>query len=249
MRLQAAVVGIIVAIGFSCAGAASAALRTPSPIPLRPNQYVPVLTATPAGSPGDPLGPGFGGAGWSAYARSPAMGFTYRSSVLGQLAGSAAVMGVGFLLNSTIQPGKGQDTVVDDVGTILGSPYVLLGGTGLYATYGLATDRQEVLDTSEDLALSLGATYATVWLLKVAVPEERPDGSDDNSFPSGHAAGSFAVATVLDRQYGGAVGWIAYGTAAFITATRLYGDHHWLKDIVAGAVIGHFYGWLFTREN
>jgi membrane-associated phospholipid phosphatase len=180
---------------------------------------------------------------------STAMGFTYGNSVAGQLVGSAAVVGLGFLLNSTIQPGEGQGTVVDDVGSVLGSPIVLVGGTGLVALDGWRTDRQDVLDTSKDLALALGATYATVGILKATVHEERPDYSDDNSFPSGHAAGAFAVASVLDRRYGGAVGWVAYGTATFITASRMIGDHHWLQDVVTGAVIGHFYGWLFTRGD
>jgi membrane-associated phospholipid phosphatase len=180
-------------------------------------------------------------------ASNPALGVMYGSSVLGQLAGSAAVLGAGFLLNGTILPGGGQGTVVDDVGSVVGSPYALLGGTALFGLDGVITDREDVKDNAKDMALALGATYATVGALKLTVSEERPDGSNDQSFPSGHAAGSFAVATVLDREYGGATGWIAYGVATFVAASRVYGDHHWFQDVVAGAVIGHFYGWLFTR--
>jgi membrane-associated phospholipid phosphatase len=216
------------AAAISCVLGTAAAGETPyaSPFPSRPVPYLPSAASSP-----------------------PAFGVTYGSSVVGQLAGSAAVIGLGFLLNSTIQPGSGQGTVVDDAGAALGSPYVLGGGTALYAVDGWATDREEVLDVSKDLALSLAATYATVGLLKLTISEERPDGSDDHSFPSGHAAGSFAAATVLDREYGGATGWISYGVAAFISFTRVYGDHHWFQDVVAGAVIGHFYGWLLTRQD
>jgi membrane-associated phospholipid phosphatase len=180
-------------------------------------------------------------------ATNPALGVTYGSSMLRQVVGSAAVIGLGFLLNSTVEPGGDVDGVVDKVGGTLGSPYVLVGGTGVMALYGWKGDHQEALDTSKDLALALGASYATVSLLKLTVSEERPDMQNDHSFPSGHAAGAFAVATVLDRRYGGVTGWVAYGTATFIAASRVIGDHHWLQDVVAGAVIGHFYGWLFTR--
>jgi hypothetical protein len=224
MRARAAVVGLLLLVSPSTGAASGTEIREA----LYPSRTIPYFPSATAAS-------------------NPALGVTYRSSVVGQLAGSAAVMGVGFLLNSTIQPGEGQGTVVDDVGTVVGSPYLLLGGTALFGLDGMITDREEVKDNAKDMAFALAATYATVGALKLTISEERPDGSDDNSFPSGHAAGSFAAATVLDREYGGATGWIAYGVATFVAASRVYGDHHWFQDVVAGAVIGHFYGWLFTR--
>ena len=178
---------------------------------------------------------------------SPALGFTYSSSVVAQLAGSAAVIGAGFLLNDTVHPGGGEDTAVDKIGEIVGSPVTLGGGTVLFWLHGSATHDEDVKQNAKQMALALSTSYATIGVLKLTIHEERPDKSNNQSFPSGHAAGSFAVASVLDREYGGATGWIAYGMATFISATRIYGNHHELRDVVAGAVIGHFYGWLFTR--
>jgi membrane-associated phospholipid phosphatase len=178
---------------------------------------------------------------------NPALGVTYRPTLLGQLVGSGAVIGAGFALDGAFPADDDQGTTADEVGQFLGSPYTLLSGTVLYGVHGLITNDHGERTTARKMTLALGATYATVAILKVSVSSDRPDGSDNDSFPSGHAAGAFSVATVLDRQYGGVTGWIAYGAAAFVAASRVHGTHHRFEDVVAGAVIGHFYGWLFTR--
>ncbi len=38
--------------------------------------------------------------------------------------------------------------------------------------------------------------------IKFAVDKDRPDGSGDDSFPSGHTADSFAAATFIQQRYG-----------------------------------------------
>lgn len=169
-------------------------------------------------------------------------------TVLREVAVSGAAIGVGFLLDDTIEPGSGDGTFVDNAGDAIGSVYVLGGGTALIAIDGWIGHDEEKLGLAKDLGLALGATTATVALLKATVSRERPDGSNDRSFPSGHSANTFAVATVLDRRYGGAVGWIAYGVAAFVAASRVIGNHHWFSDVMAGAVIGRFYGRLVTMN-
>ncbi|MEO8044690.1 MAG: phosphatase PAP2 family protein [Spartobacteria bacterium] len=65
-------------------------------------------------------------------------------------------------------------------------------------------------------------------------------GSEDKgeqSFPSGHTAGSVAVARALSRHYP-AVGATAGVAALFIALSRVAKGSHWPLDIVAGAVIG-----------
>jgi len=170
------------------------------------------------------------------------------SSILREVAISGAAIGAGFLLDDTIEPGSGQGTFVDKAGNALGSVYVLGGGTALVALDGWIEHDKGTLGLAKDLALALGATTATVAALKATVNRERPDGSDDQSFPSGHSASSFAAATVLDRHYGGVVRWIAYGAATFVAASRVIGDHHFVSDVVTGAVIGRFYGRLVTAN-
>lgn len=87
-------------------------------------------------------------------------------------------------------------------------------------------------------------TCALTGVLKYSVKEERPDGSDNRSFPSGHAAISFMTATMLHKEYGETVSpWfsiIGYGTASAISLSRVYDNRHWCSDILAGAGIGIF---------
>ena len=56
-----------------------------------------------------------------------------------------------------------------------------------------------------DLIQSLAMSEALTQTLKYTTRRERPDGSGKNSFPSGHAADTFAFATALERHLGMAV--------------------------------------------
>ena len=171
------------------------------------------------------------------------------STVLREAAMAGAAIGVGFLLDDTIEPGSGENTAFDDAGQALGSPYVLVGGTALLALYGWQAHAPKELNTAKRLALAIAATSLTVVTLKSTTNRERPDESDDRSFPSGHAANTMAVATVLDREYDGVVPWIAYGATAFVGASRVVGNHHWFSDVMAGVVIGRFFGRLVTHND
>lgn len=87
-------------------------------------------------------------------------------------------------------------------------------------------------------------TCGLVGILKYSVKEERPDGSDNHSFPSGHAAISFMTATMLHKEYGETVSpWfsiIGYGTATAVSLSRVYDNNHWCSDVLVGAGIGIF---------
>ncbi len=92
-----------------------------------------------------------------------------------------------------------------------------------------------------------GATAAATLILKYAVCERRPDGSDMHSFPSAHSAVSFATAAFLQRRYGWAFGSPAYALAAYVGWGRVYsGKHHWW-DVVAGGAIGAASAYIFTK--
>ena len=95
-------------------------------------------------------------------------------------------------------------------------------------------------------ALSVGSAGALAEVLKQTFPEQRPDNSDDKSFPSGHTALSFASATTLHRRYGWQAGLPAYAVATVVGIGReRSNEHHWY-DVVAGAALGTATGWLFT---
>ena len=77
--------------------------------------------------------------------------------------------------------------------------------------------------------------------LKLVVERERPDGSDFESFPSGHTAKAFMAAAMLHKEYGGRSPWFSiggYSVAALTGVSRLMNNRHWMSDVVAGAAIG-----------
>lgn len=105
-------------------------------------------------------------------------------------------------------------------------------------------------DGAKQAAFSLGATYAVTSGLKLVIEEERPDESNDKSFPSGHTSSSFAAAATLHKRHGWKVGIPAHFVATFVGVARVKADKHFVHDVIAGAVIGEAAGWLLTdRKN
>ena len=90
-------------------------------------------------------------------------------------------------------------------------------------------------------AFSAALTIGVAEGLKRSVGEVRPDGEDNRSFPSGHTAISYMLATMLHKEYGCRSPWISLGGYAVATATaasRMVHNRHWASDIVVGAGIG-----------
>jgi len=65
--------------------------------------------------------------------------------------------------------------------------------------------------------------------------------SNGSSFPSGHAAGAFSVATVIARRYGSHrwVPWASYGVATLLSFSRIPSREHYPSDVFLGAVLGY----------
>lgn len=74
--------------------------------------------------------------------------------------------------------------------------------------------------------------------LKYAIDERRPNGADDNSFPSGHTSAAFQGATYLQARYGLAYGAPAYLLASVVGYSRVESKNHYWKDVIAGAALG-----------
>lgn len=61
-----------------------------------------------------------------------------------------------------------------------------------------------------------------------------------SSFPSGHSAAAFSVATVVARRYSNHK-WapvLAYGMASVISLSRITGQEHFPSDVFVGGVVG-----------
>ncbi|HEX5003490.1 MAG TPA: phosphatase PAP2 family protein [Bacteroidia bacterium] len=117
------------------------------------------------------------------------------------------------------------------------APAVAVYVAGAAGLQGLNTMKDEVKIN----AISLLIMGVTVTTMKYSFHEERPDGSSDNSFPSGHTAMAFANAEFLFQEYRYQNKWLAlsgYLAAGFVGAFRVINDRHWVTDVAAGAGIG-----------
>jgi hypothetical protein len=88
---------------------------------------------------------------------------------------------------------------------------------------------------------SVGVAYVGKTALKAMIKEERPDHSDNKSFPSGHAAMAFAAARSIDKEFRKESIWIpiaGYAAATAIGIERVASDRHHWYDVVAGAAVG-----------
>ncbi|MBR6197921.1 MAG: phosphatase PAP2 family protein [Bacteroidaceae bacterium] len=94
-----------------------------------------------------------------------------------------------------------------------------------------------IVSNSMALAIHVGATQA----LKHTVKERRPNGENDQSFPSGHTSLAYMSATILSREYGHLSPWVSIGGYGCATATqfmRMRHNSHWVHDTFVGAGIG-----------
>ena len=94
-----------------------------------------------------------------------------------------------------------------------------------------------IFNTSTSVVVAFGAKT----VLKAVVKEERPDHSDNKSFPSGHASMAFAAARSIDKEFRKDCIWIpiaGYAAATAIGVERVVNKHHHWYDVLAGAGIG-----------
>ncbi len=113
---------------------------------------------------------------------------------------------------------------------------------------------------AKGLAVGAAARYTTFFavdrVLKPAFPRDRPDGSDDRSFPSQHAANMAVNATLTSSNLHSltaptSVVWAldagSIGLATVGSWSRVEAGGHFPSDILVGAALGHFLGQFFEE--
>jgi membrane-associated phospholipid phosphatase len=154
--------------------------------------------------------------------------------------------------DATIQLQKTQEGTLHKIflpGKFIGETGVQVGMAAATYLYGRATNRPQVATAGMELVRAELLTEGLVQGLKFAVRRQRPDGSDNRSFPSGHAAITFATATVLQRRFGWVRAMPAYLVASYVAAARVTEDKHFLSDVVGGAFVGTIAGRTVTRDG
>lgn len=100
------------------------------------------------------------------------------------------------------------------------------------------------------------ARFGVVELIRYLLPRARPFVENNvnllvsheasSSFPSGHAAFYFALATIV-YFYNKKAGIVFFISAFLISLARVFSGIHWPSDILAGAIVGIFSGWLVVK--
>ena len=134
-------------------------------------------------------------------------------------------------------------------GRIMGSFPVVFGSAVTTYIVGRTTDKPRVSHLGMDLIEAIAVSEAMVQPLKYITQRERPDHSSKNSFPSGHAADTFAFATALERHLGWKGAVPAYIFSSYVAISRVPANRHWLSDAVFGASVGIIAGRTVTRHG
>jgi undecaprenyl-diphosphatase len=104
--------------------------------------------------------------------------------------------------------------------------------------------------TAKLATTSWAGAATTTLLLKAIINRERPENHNhsrwNSSFPSGHTANWFALATVYSAKYPNLTIPL-YGSGILVGISRIYLGEHYPSDVLAGAVLGVGFGYLTLK--
>lgn len=127
--------------------------------------------------------------------------------------------------------------------------YSLAGAAGGMFLLGKITHNDHAAETGFLASEAAVNAAALDFALKSAFQRQRPyDGSGaghfftgGSSFPSEHAAVSWAIAGVVAHEYPGTLTkLVSYGLATAVTVARVTGKEHFPSDAVVGSALGYF---------
>jgi hypothetical protein len=134
-------------------------------------------------------------------------------------------------------------------GKYVGQTAVQVGAALTVYIVGRTRHADKASHLGMDLLRAQIVTSAVTTALKYSTRRERPDGSNQHSFPSGHASITFATATVLERHLGWRSSVLGYTVASYVAASRLHDNRHYLSDVVFGAAVGAIGGRTVTEHG
>jgi membrane-associated phospholipid phosphatase len=156
--------------------------------------------------------------------------------------------------------------------TVMGS-YGAWGTAGLFLGVGLLAKDGKAVETAVLAANAMLQSEILLTFIKGLTGRQRPEAAGGvdhwsgpvgffkrfekgqmgfyDSFPSGHTATAFSLATVVAMEYERTV-WVpivAYTVATGVGLSRVTLDKHWLSDVLVGSVVGHVIGRMVVRNH
>lgn len=133
------------------------------------------------------------------------------------------------------------------------APLVAIGAAGIALAMGDDRMQNTGLIALQSVAGAVGAGTVLKYAVARARPEDergawaRAPSRSNSSFPSGHAAVTFAAVTPFAKEYDAP--WL-YGVAALGSMGRVAGRQHWVSDVVGGGVLGYaISSWLWQAQR
>ena len=209
---------------------------------------------------------------WSSPARIKAKSII---PLFGLAAATAFLIASDESIRNGVQTFAGKHDWVGDVAPVVTEMGELTGfaTAGIFFGAGLIFKDARARDTGYLAASAILQCFLVDSFLKGVTGRQRPDiaaGEDHwsgpagffkqfekgqnsyyTSFPSGHSAATFSLATVIALQYRHRA-WVpvvAYTVAAGVGLSRVALDRHWASDVAVGAVVGYLVGRLVVRNH
>ena len=136
-----------------------------------------------------------------------------------------------------------------------GTIYVAGGISAAFYFAGYASHNARARETGILSAQALLDSGIVVGAIKHLTQRPRPDSSDGRgrffqgsrafmSFPSGHSASAWAVASVVGHEYNDKpkIRYIAYAAAMAVSIARFTGRTHFISEVLVGSAIGFYTG-------
>jgi membrane-associated phospholipid phosphatase len=133
-------------------------------------------------------------------------------------------------------------------GDVIGSALFAGPVIGGMLWMGRKSDDARFRSFTYSMAQGFVVDQAVIQGAKQLVSSQRPNESNNRSFPSGHPSTAFTSAAIVSHYYGKHAAIPAYLAAAYIGYARMDDGAHRLTDVVAGAAIGYIVGRTVTRR-
>lgn len=159
-------------------------------------------------------------------------------------------------------PQNGEAVNVGSALSNIGAAYTLVPASALMYFIGTHRGDDRLRETGYLGLQALADAYVVDEVFKVTTQRQRPNEGNGNglfwqgsvwnsSFPSGHATESWALASVVAREYSHKkwVPIVAYSLAGTVTVSRILARKHFPSDVVVGSAVGWFIGDYVYRKH
>ncbi len=161
-------------------------------------------------------------------------------------------------ITESIEPSDHELNISHNISKIGSGPATFGTAGGLYLL-GKLSHHDHLASAGLHSLEALIQSSIVIQALKLASGRERPDtgGSEGEfwhggtSFPSGHSADIWTIATVFSEEYphNQWLRWGSYSVATAVAISRVTGERHFVSDVIVGSTIGFLVGRMMVRMH